>query len=103
MLGYAKYVAARPRPARLPVLRHAPPAQRRERESLGEPTWLREIEAPTTLADLEAAGRTTRMAAVPALPAEMPPPSASRVTAESIADKDPERVAQQVRAWMQED
>src|SRR3954454_19255654 len=27
---------------------------RRERESLGEPTWLRQIEAPTTLADLEA-------------------------------------------------
>jgi flagellar M-ring protein FliF len=73
--------------------------KRRERESLGEPTWLRQIEAPTTLADLEA-GRTTRM---PALPADMPEPSASRVSAESIAEKDPERVAQQIRTWMQED
>ena len=73
--------------------------KRRERESLGEPTWLRQIEAPTTLADLEA-GRTTRM---PALPADMPEPSASRVSAESIAEKDPERVAQQIRTWMDED
>jgi|SRR4051794_23796399 flagellar M-ring protein FliF len=73
--------------------------KRRERESLGEPTWLRQIESPTTLADLEA-GRTTRMAA---LPSEMPAPSASRVSAESIAEKDPERVAQQIRTWMEED
>jgi flagellar M-ring protein FliF len=73
--------------------------KRRERESLGEPTWLRQIEAPTTLADLEA-GRTARM---PAIPAEMPGPSPARVNAESIAEKDPERVAQQIRTWMQED
>ena len=73
--------------------------KRRERESLGEPTWLRQIEAPTTLADLEA-GRTTRM---PALPTDMPEPSATRVSAESIAEKDPERVAQQIRTWMEED
>src|ERR671933_447914 len=73
--------------------------KRRERESLGEPTWLRQIEAPTTLADLEA-GRTTRM---PAVPAEMPGPSATRLSAESIAEKDPERVAQQIRTWMEED
>ena len=97
-LGYAKYGAAG-----LGLLaflffltRHL---KRRERESLGEPTWLRQIEAPTTLADLEA-GRTTRMAAVPA---EMPAPSPTRVSAENIADNDPERVAQQIRTWMQED
>src|SRR3954463_16460926 len=78
------------------VMRHL---KRRERESLGEPTWLRQIEAPTTLADLEA-GRTTRM---PALSSEMPAPSPTRVSAESIAEKDPERVAQQIRSWMQED
>ncbi|MEA2320206.1 MAG: flagellar M-ring protein FliF [Solirubrobacteraceae bacterium] len=73
--------------------------KRRERESLGEPTWLRQIEAPTTLADLEA-GRTTRM---PALASEMPGPSLNRVNAESIAERDPERVAQQIRTWMQQD
>src|SRR3954469_8587907 len=73
--------------------------ERRGRESLGEPTWLRQIEAPTTLADLEA-GRTTRM---PAVAAEMPGPSATRLSAESIAEKDPERVAQQIRTWMEEE
>jgi flagellar M-ring protein FliF len=73
--------------------------RKRERESLGEPTWLREIEAPTTLADLEA-GRTQR---IPAVAAEMPGPSASRISAEKIAEDDPERVAQQIRTWMQED
>src|SRR3954469_11376937 len=73
--------------------------KRREREALGEPTWLRQIESPTTLADLEA-GRTTRM---PAMAAEMPGPSESRLSAESIAEKDPERVAQQIRTWMEEE
>jgi flagellar M-ring protein FliF len=72
--------------------------RKRERESLGEPTWLREIAAPTTLADLEA-GRTARM---PAVAGAMPGPSASRTSAEGIADNDPERVAQQIRTWMQE-
>jgi flagellar M-ring protein FliF len=78
------------------VMRHL---KKRERESLGEPTWLRQIEAPTTLADLEA-GRTTRMGA---LAGEMPGPSATRLSAERIAEDDPERVAQQIRTWMQED
>ena len=98
MLGYAKYGAAG---LGLLVFLFFLMRQlkRRERESLGEPTWLRQIEAPTTLADLEA-GRTTRMAAVPG---ELPGPSATRVSAENIADKDPERVAQQIRTWMQED
>jgi flagellar M-ring protein FliF len=98
MLDYAKYGAAG-----LGLLaflfflmRHL---KRRERESLGEPTWLRQIEAPTTLADLEA-GRTTRM---PAVAADMPGPSATRLSAESIAENDPERVAQQIRTWMEED
>jgi flagellar M-ring protein FliF len=98
ILGYAKYAAAGLGLLGFLffVMRHL---KRRERESLGEPTWLRQIEAPTTLADLEA-GRTTRM---PALPTELPEPSVSRVSAESIAEKDPERVAQQIRTWMEED
>src|SRR3954466_5275500 len=98
MMGYAKYGAAG---LGLLVFLFFLMRQlkRRERESLGEPTWLRQIEAPTTLADLEA-GRTTRM---PAVAAEMPGPSATRLSAESIAEKDPERVAQQIRTWMEEE
>jgi flagellar M-ring protein FliF len=98
MLDYAKYGAAGLGLLGFLffVLRHL---KRRERESLGEPTWLRQIEAPTTLADLEA-GRTTRM---PAVATEMPGPSATRLSAEKIAEDDPERVAQQIRTWMEED
>ena len=98
VMGYAKYGAAGLGLLAL-LFFLTRQLKRRERESLGEPTWLRQIESPTTLADLEA-GRTTRMAA---LPSEMPAPSASRLSAESIAEKDPERVAQQIRTWMEED
>jgi flagellar M-ring protein FliF len=96
MLGYAKYGAAGLGLLAFLffVMRHL---KKRERESLGEPTWLRQIESPTTLADLEA-GRTTRMPV-----SQMPGPSATRLSAENIADNDPERVAQQIRQWMQED
>ena len=98
IIGYAKYAAVGLGLLALLflVMRHL---KKRERESLGEPTWLRSIEAPTTLADLEA-GRTTTMSA---RPTEMPGPSTARVSAEAITDKDPERVAQQVRSWMGED
>src|SRR5215213_11693702 len=98
ILGYAKYAAAGLGVLLFLFLMRRQ-LKRREGESLGEPTWLREIAAPTTLADLEA-GRTARM---PAVPAEMPGPSPTRVSAESIAENDPERVAQQIRTWMQED
>ena len=98
IMGYAKYgaVGVGLLAFLFFVMRHL---KKRERESLGEPTWLRQIEAPTTLADLEA-GRTTRMGA---LAGEMPGPSATRLSAERIAEDDPERVAQQIRTWMQED
>ena len=98
IMGYAKYgaVGVGLLAFLFFVMRHL---KKRERESLGEPTWLRQIEAPTTLADLEA-GRTTRMSA---LAGEMPGPTATRLSAERIAEEDPERVAQQIRTWMQED
>jgi flagellar M-ring protein FliF len=82
------------------VTRHL---RRREAETLmGEPVWLREIEAPTTVAELEAGGgyrlgagetnvRVTR---------DLNP---VRGELEQLIDSEPERVAQQVRAWMNED
>jgi flagellar M-ring protein FliF len=103
-LGFAKYIAAG-----LGLLlflffvtRHL---RRRESETLmGEPIWLREIEAPTTVAELEAGGgyrlgpgedeggsRRSR---------ETNP---VRTELEEMIDHEPERVAQQVRAWMNED
>ena len=64
--------------------------RRHESEQL-EPVWLREIETPTTLADLE--GERT-----PTLLEE--PPNPVREQVEQIVEQHPERVAQQVRAWL---
>jgi flagellar M-ring protein FliF len=64
--------------------------RRHESEQL-EPVWLREIETPTTLADLE--GDTG--------PAFIEPPvNPVRQQVEEIVEQHPERVAQQVRAWL---
>jgi flagellar M-ring protein FliF len=101
-IGYAKYVAAG-----LGLLaflffvtRHL--RRREDQTLLGEPVWLREIEAPTSLAELErgmdAYGDT---AALPR--ARRPEPNPVRAELEELVDSQPERVAHQVRAWMNEE
>ena len=74
--------------------------RRREQEALPMPTWLTEIEGPRPLAELEqstslgpGAGRRRR-----GLPAEP-----GRSTVDSLVQEQPERVAQQLRAWISED
>jgi flagellar M-ring protein FliF len=101
-LGYAKYVAAG-----LGLLaflffvtRHL--RRREDQTLLGEPVWLREIEAPTSLAELERGidpyGETV------ALPrARRPEANPVRAELEELVDREPERVAHQVRAWMNEE
>ena len=69
------------------VTRHL---RRNESEQL-EPVWLREIETPTTLADLEGE-RGPAFIEAPANPV--------REQVEEIVEQHPERVAQQVRAWL---
>lgn len=68
--------------------------KKREGEALGEPVWLREINAPQPLAALEAAAPTAELGR---------PKNDIRRRAEEIAAKEPEKVAQQLRAWMAED
>jgi flagellar M-ring protein FliF len=68
--------------------------RRREGEILlREPKWLSEIEAPTTLAQLERPRVST-------LPERVEHPS--RMQVEELAEKEPERVAQQIRTWMRD-
>ena len=63
--------------------------RRREREGLdSQPVWLREIEAPATLAELESERRDEA--------------DADRRDAEELPPLEPDRVAQQLRAWMKE-
>ncbi len=75
--------------------------RRRERETLaGEPTWLSEIAAPRTLAELERLEHADHPTHVRPL---RTPEQPARLQVEDLVERDPDRVAQQVRAWMAED
>ncbi|MEX2196709.1 MAG: flagellar basal-body MS-ring/collar protein FliF [Thermoleophilaceae bacterium] len=75
------------------VARHL---RRREDDEIGaSPVWLRELETPTTLAELERSEPAYSGRTVPA-------PNRLHDDIEGMAERDPDRVAQQVRAWMNE-
>ena len=74
--------------------------RRRENEPFaGNPTWVRELESPRPLAALEAAetAQPTRVAQLNS------PVNVAKRQIEDLVERDPDRVAQQVRAWMSED
>jgi len=74
------------------VARHL---RRREGEELmGQPSWLRELDQPRTVAQLEAAR--------PALE-DSPDHQQARFTLEDIVAREPERVAAQLKTWLAED
>jgi flagellar M-ring protein FliF len=74
------------------VARHL---RRREGEELmGRPSWLRELDQPRTVAQLEAAK--------PALE-DSPDHQQARFTLEEIVAREPERVAAQLKTWLAED
>jgi flagellar M-ring protein FliF len=69
--------------------------KKREDETLmRKPTWLNEIQAPTSLAELEASTEVDALKP----PAEAP----AKKGVQELADRSPDRVAQQVRMWMNE-
>jgi flagellar M-ring protein FliF len=75
--------------------------KRREGEGLASPSWLSEIEQPITLAELEAPG--PRM---PERPTVVLPPREQDESAQAIGQlmqREPERVAAQVKQWITED
>jgi flagellar M-ring protein FliF len=65
--------------------------RRREEEALPMPTWLTEIEGPRPLAELE---RST---------SSVPAAVGADTGVDSLVRDQPERVAQQLRAWISED
>jgi flagellar M-ring protein FliF len=68
--------------------------RKREDEALmGEPMWLRQIEAPTSLSELEARHDGGNLNGLPS----------SRERVEEAVRKEPERVAAHLRTWMAED
>jgi flagellar M-ring protein FliF len=72
--------------------------RKREAESLGTPAWLKEIEEPITLAQLEQATSVDQ-------PVGLPPrvPDASLHQLDQLMEREPERVAAQVKQWMAAD
>lgn len=86
--------------------------RKREKETIDEPVWLRELEAPMRLSELE---RETTPRPAPVLagvgPASSPGAAngignesddSIRRQVEQLVDSNPDRVAQQLRSWMQE-
>jgi flagellar M-ring protein FliF len=75
--------------------------KRRESETLAAtPTWLSEIEAPRTLRELERLEADDHPTHVRPL---RTPEQPARLQVEDLVERDPDRVAQQVRAWMADD
>ena len=71
--------------------------RKREHDELGAaPVWLRELETPTTLADLEASGGHG------GAPRIVPQENPLHDEVEDYVTREPDRAAQQVRAWMNE-
>lgn len=98
--GYARY-ALLGMAALLFLALLARQLRKRESEALaGEPTWLREIESPRALSELERFQEPVAPTRV--LPLRSPE-NPARMQVEELVERDPERVAQHVRAWIQED
>ena len=98
MIGYAKY-ALIGFGALLFLFFMRRSIRRREKEGFtGQPTWLRELETPRPLAAL--ASGDDGQADVKRLRS---PVNVPKRQVEELVERDPDRVAQQVRAWMSED
>jgi flagellar M-ring protein FliF len=100
MIGYAKYGVIG-LGALLFLFFTTRALRRREKETFASPTWLTELETPRPLAALagggsEAATEIRQLSA--AGPASVP-----KRQVEQLVEREPDRVAQQVRAWMSED
>jgi len=86
--------------------------RKREKEPITEPTWLRELETPMRLSELERETSPRVTAAMAAVAPANGGGSANgqgrdgeasiREQVEQLVDSNPDRVAQQLRSWMQE-
>jgi len=106
MIGYAKY-ALLGIGAALFLFFTTRSLRKRESEAIAEPVWLRELEAPVRLSELERESATRPMTITANPNGTGSGRSAGggddiRRQVEQLADNEPEVVAQQLRSWMQE-
>ncbi len=98
MIGYAKY-ALIGFGAILFLFFMRRSIKRREKETFtGRPTWLSELETPRPLASLVSGDEPQTDVKRLRSPVNVP-----KRQVEELVERDPDRVAQQVRAWMSED
>jgi flagellar M-ring protein FliF len=99
MIGYAKYGVIG-LGALLFLFFTTRALRKREKETFAQPTWLSELETPRPLAALAGGGEAqTEIRQL----ASTGPTSVPRRQVEQLVEREPDRVAQQVRAWMSED
>ncbi len=99
MLGYAKYAVVGIG-ALLFLFFMRRNLKKREGEVFtGQPTWVRQLETPRPLAALASGGDDDS----PEVKRLRSPVNVPKRQVEELVDRDPDRVAQQVRAWMSED
>jgi flagellar M-ring protein FliF len=78
--------------------------RKRETEQFaGQPTWLRELEMPRSLSELEAQSQMVDLEPPTMVQRLRPPVNVAKQQVEELVDRDPERVASQIRQWMTED
>jgi flagellar M-ring protein FliF len=75
--------------------------KRREGEQIAGPAWLTEIEEPMSLAELEERTQVMDVPATITLPPRVPDGNLQAL--DQLMEREPERVAAQVRQWMAED
>jgi flagellar M-ring protein FliF len=75
--------------------------RKREGEALQTPAWLSQIEEPVSLAELEQ--QTQIMPAQPTITLPPRAPDANLQALDQLMEREPERVAAQVKNWMAED
>jgi flagellar M-ring protein FliF len=101
MIGYAKY-AVIGLGALLFLFFTTRALRRREKETFAQPTWLSELEMPRPLAALAGGAGAEAQTEIRQL-ASSGPTSLPKRQVEQLVEREPDRVAQQVRAWMSED
>ncbi len=75
--------------------------KKREGEALPAPSWLTEVEEPVALSELEQRTRELSSPATIQLPPRVPDTSLNQL--DQLMEREPERVAAQVKQWMSED